>query len=138
VGKKSEPATMKAWLIILIALLDDIAVLALVFVVLWVFKVEIPLSVVIVVGIVVGSLIFIVHRAVVPSLRRKRVTGAEGMIGMEGEVVASLKPRGIIRVGGEYWQAESLDGDIETGEEVEIVEVDRLKLEVKRRASWEQ
>jgi membrane-bound serine protease (ClpP class) len=129
---------MKAWLIILIALLDDVAALALVFVLLWFFKVEIPLSALIVIGLVVGSVIFMVNRAVVPSLRRKKAIGAEAMIGMEGIVVASLKPKGIIRVGGEYWQAESLDGDIETGEDVEIVVIDRLKLGVKRKASWEQ
>jgi membrane-bound serine protease (ClpP class) len=135
VAKKSEQATMRAWLIILMALLDDVAALALIFMVLWFLKVEIPLLAMIVTGLVVGGFIFIVHRAVITSLRRKRITGAEGMIGMQGEVVESLKPKGIIRVNGEYWQAESLNGDIEIGEDVEIVVIDRLKLEVKRKAS---
>jgi len=135
VEKKSEQATMKAWLIVLIALLDDVAVLALVFLVLWFFNVKIPLSVMIIIGLVVGSLIFIVHRALVPSLRQKKLTGSEGMIGMVGEVVESPGPGLIVRVSGEYWQAECPDGDIATGEEVEIVGVNRLKLEVKRRVS---
>ena len=44
----------------------------------------------------------------------------------------------VVRVGGEYWQAKSLDGDIETGEDIEILEITRLKLEVRRKSSWEQ
>ena len=40
---KGEQSTMKAWLVVLIALLDEIAVLAIVFLVLWYFKVKIPL-----------------------------------------------------------------------------------------------
>jgi membrane-bound serine protease (ClpP class) len=132
---KNKSSEMKPWLVVLIALLDDIVVLALVFLVLWLFRVEIPLLVLIIIGLVLGTLIFIVHRAVVPSLRRRKVAGAEGMVGLMGEVVESLKPDGVIRVSGEYWQAKSLEGDIEAGEDVEITGIDRLHLEVRRKAS---
>ena len=44
----------------------------------------------------------------------------------------------VVRVSGEYWQAKCFDGDLETGEEVEIIGINRLKLEVKRKVSWEQ
>ena len=131
-GKSSE---LKPWLIVVIALLDDVVVLALVFALLWYFKVEIPVSVIIVIGLVLGTFVFIVHRAIVPSLRRRKVAGAEGMVGLVGEVVKSLKPDGVIRVSGEYWQAKSLEGDIEAGEDVEIIDIDRLNLEVRRKAS---
>lgn len=134
---KGEPSNIKAWLIVLIALLDDVAALVLVFLVLWYFKIAVPLSLMIVIGLVLGTFIFVVHRAIVPSLRRKKVTGAEGMIGLAGEVVESLKPNGVVRVDGEYWQAKSVDGDIETGEEVEILRMNRLNLEVKRKVLWE-
>ena len=133
--KKSDSSSLKAWLIVLIALLDDVLALALVFVVLWFFRVKVPLSVIIVIGLVLGTFIFIIHRAIVPSLRRRKVTGAEGMVGLMGEVVKSLKPDGVIRVGGEYWQAKSLEGDIEAGEDVEVIDIDRLSLEVRRKAS---
>jgi membrane-bound ClpP family serine protease len=132
-AKKGESSNIKAWLIVLVALADDLAVLALVFLVLWFFKLAIPLWVIITIGLVLGTFTFLVHRAIVPSLRRKKVTGAEGMIGLGGEVVSSLTPKGVIWVGGEYWQAKSVDGDIETGGSVEIVGMDRLKLEVKRK-----
>jgi len=131
--EKGEKSTIRDWLIVLVALVDDVAVLALVFLALWFFKVEIPLAVMIAIGLILGTFIFILHRAVIPSLRRKKVTGAEGMIGLVGEVVASLKPDGIIRVGGEYWKAKSLEGDIEAGEDVEVLEIDRLNLRVKRK-----
>jgi membrane-bound ClpP family serine protease len=135
--KKSEISTKKAWLIVLVSLIDDIIILAVVFGVLWYFKVTLPLWAMIVIGLALGTFIFVRTWAVLPSLRRKKVTGAEGMIGMTGEVVEVLKPKGVIRVGGEYWQAKCLNGDIETGEEVEIVGINRLKLEVRRKVSWE-
>ena len=131
-GKSSE---LKPWLIVVIALLDDVVALALVFILLWYFRVKIPVWVIIVLGLVLGTFVFIVHRAIVPSLRRRRVTGAEGMVGLNGEVVKSLKPDGVVRVGGEYWQAKSIEGDIEAGEDVEIIDIDRLSLEVRRKAS---
>ena len=135
---KGETSTIKAWLIVLVALLDEIVVLAIVLLALWYFKVEIPLWAMVVLGLVLGAFAFITHRALVPSLRRKKVTGAEGMIGLTGEVVVSLTPKGVIKVSGEHWQAKCLDEDIEAGEEVEIVRIDRLKLEVRRKVSWEQ
>ena len=118
--KKGETSAMKAWLIVMVALLDEVAVLAIVFLALWYFRVPIPVWAMVIIGLVLGGFAFITHRALVPSLRRKKVTGAEGMIGLTGEVVASLTPKGVIKVCGEHWQAECPDGDMEAGEEVEI------------------
>lgn len=130
---KRKPSGLPPWVIILIALLDDIAVVALVFLLLWIFDVDIPLPAIIVIGIVAGVFIFIIHRALVPSLRRKQAIGSEAMIGLTGEVTEALAPKGIIWVNGEYWQAQCRDGNIEVGEEVEITEIDRLVLEVRRK-----
>jgi membrane-bound serine protease (ClpP class) len=131
--EKSEISTKKAWLIILVSLIDDIIILAVVIGVLWYFKVKLPIWAMIFIGLALGTFIFVRTWAVLPSLRRKKVTGAEGMIGLVGEVVESLKPGGVIKIGGEYWQATSLDGDIEAGEEVEVLRIERLNLRVKRR-----
>ncbi len=136
--EKNEISTKKAWLIILVSLIDDIIILAVVIGVLWYFKVKLPIWAMIFIGLALGAFIFVRTWAVLPSLRRKKVTGAEGMIGMVGEVVTSLKPNGVIRVGGEYWKAKSLDGEIESGEEVEVQGIYRLNLEVRRKVSWEQ
>ena len=131
--RKGESSGIKAWVIVLVALLDDIAVLVLLFVILWAFDVDIPLYLLIIIGLVVGTLVFIVHRAIVPSLRRRKVAGKEGMIGLAGEVTQALVPKGVIKVADEYWKAKSLSGDIDIGEEVEIVDINGLNLEVKRK-----
>ena len=55
------------------------------------------------------------------------------MIGLSGEVMQELAPKGVIRVGGEYWQAKCMDDRVEVGEDVEITGIDRLVLEVKRK-----
>ena len=123
-------------MIILVSLIDDFVILAVVIGALWYFKVKLPLWAMIAIGLVLGSSVFVRTWAVLPSVRRRKITGAEGMIGMVGEVTESLTPTGIIRVAGESWQAESTEGDIEIGEEVEILAVYRLKLEVKRKI-WE-
>ena len=131
-SKKGESSRMKAWLIVLVALIDDVAVLALLFIILWAFDVNIPLYLLIIIGLLAGTLIFFIHRAIVPSLRRKKIAGKEGMIGLIGEVTQPLNPQGVIKVGDEYWKAKSLSGDIDVGEEVEVININGLSLEVKR------
>lgn len=125
----------KTWLIVLVALIDDIAVLALLFLILWAFDVDLSLHLLIIIGLVAGTLVFFIHRAIVPSLRRKEVSGKEGMIGLTGEVTQILNPQGVIKVADEYWKAKSLSGDIDVGEEVEIINIDGLKVEVKPKES---
>jgi membrane-bound ClpP family serine protease len=135
--EKGEISTRKAWAIVLLSLIDDIVILAVVIGTLWYFKVELPLWAMIAVGLVLGSYVFFRTWAVFPSVRRRKITGSEGMIGMVGEVTESLKPTGVIRVAGESWQAKSIEGRIDIGEEVEVLAIYRLKLEVKRKI-WEQ
>ena len=135
--KKNKSSDMNSKLIVLVALLDDVAVLALVFIVLWYFREAIPVPAMVVIGIVLGTFVFIIHHALVASLRRKKETGSEGMIGLECEVTQALTPKGVVKVKGEYWKAGSLDGDIEIGEVVEVTGIDHLVLEVKRKESWQ-
>jgi len=131
--KKGESSGMKTWVIVLVALLDDIAILALFFFILWAFDVDIPLYLLIIIGLVAGTIVFFLTRAIIPSLRRKKIAGKEGMIGLTGEVAQVLKPKGVIKVADEYWKAKSLNGDIDIGEEVEIIDIDGLMLEVKHK-----
>jgi len=80
-----------------------------------------------------GTLVFIIHKAVIPTFHRKKVTGAEGLIGLEGEVIEPLTPNGLVRVKGEYWKAKSVGKNIAVGEEVEILGLVGLTLKVKRK-----
>ena len=134
---QGEISSKKAWTIVVLSLIDDFVILAVVIGELWYFKVELPLWAIIAIGLVLGSYIFFRTWAVLPSVRRRKITGSEGMIGMVGEVTESLKPTGIIRVVGGSWQAKSTEGHIDIGEEVEVLAIYRLKLEVKRKV-WEQ
>jgi membrane-bound ClpP family serine protease len=134
-NKKGEMSALKAWLIVVASLLDDAAVLTLVFLGLWFFHVEITWTIILVVALAVVAFFFIMHKAVVPSLRRRKVTSAEGMIGMTGEVMEPLKPEGTVKIKGEYWNARSVEGDIGAGDAVEVTGIEGLNLEVRRKAS---
>ena len=131
--EKRGISTKKAWLIVLVSLIDDVIILAVVIWAFWYFKVKLPLWVMIAIGLALVTFIFVRTWVVLPSLRRKKITGSEGMIGSIGEVVESLTSGLVVRVSGEYWHAECPDGDVEPGEEVDIVGIDRLRLEVRRK-----
>jgi membrane-bound serine protease (ClpP class) len=63
-------------------------------------------------------------------LSRYRVsTGAEGLVGMAGEVVERLDPEGGVKVRGELWRARSPQ-PAKIGEKVTVRGVDGLTLEV--------
>ena len=93
--------------------------IVLVGVALW-LAVLLPLGVpwpIIVVIVVLGLVKYLIWRmAVVPVLRRQ-ITDPKDMKG-QGRVVEPLAPVGLIKVGGEYWQAKSIEGDIEVDESV--------------------
>jgi len=125
--------TIKDWLIVLLLLLDEAAAVALVLLVLWFFQIRVPLWVAIVGALLLGTFVFIVHKVVIPSFHVKQVTGSEGMVGLEGEVIESLTPTGVIRVEGEYWKAKSVGESIPAGESVEVLGLNKLILEVKRK-----
>ena len=123
--------TIKNWLLILVLLLDEAAALGLVFLVLWFLGIKISLPIVIVIALLLGTFAFITHKVIIPSFHKKKVTGSEVMIGLEGEVIEPLMPVGGIRTGGEYWKARAVGENIAAGEEVEILGLDRLMLIVK-------
>jgi membrane protein implicated in regulation of membrane protease activity len=135
VAGKGEMSRRKAWLIVLVSFLDDAVVLALIFLGLWLFHVKITWTLILIIGLVMVAFVFIMHKAVVPSLRRRKVAGSEGMIGTVGMVMEPLNPEGTVKVKDEYWKARSVEGDIMVGEEVEVMGVTGLKLEVKKKTT---
>jgi membrane-bound serine protease (ClpP class) len=56
-------------------------------------------------------------------------TGAEAMVGLEGEVVSSCRPRGQVRVHGELWEATCTEG-ADVGQTVRVNQVEGLILVV--------
>ncbi len=71
--------------------------------------------------------------AIIKAMRRKPSTGKEGMLHEIGTAVSDIDSKdGKVFIHGEYWNAIS-DKDIKEGEEVEIVEIQRLKLTVRKK-----
>lgn len=59
----------------------------------------------------------------------RSVAGPEGMIGKAGEVTTPCRPAGYVRVGGELWRAESVDGfPLMVGQEVTVQRLNGLVL----------
>jgi len=131
--KKGEISTLKAWLMALACLIDEIAVLALVFLGLWYFHVKFTWPIILLIAVIIAVFVFIMYKAIIPGLRRKKISVAEEMIGATGEVTEPLKPAGTVKINGEYWQAKSLEGNIEVGDEVEVMKIKGLRLEVRKK-----
>lgn len=124
--------TLKDWLIFLVLLLDEAVAVGLALLVLWAFDISIPIWTAVVLALALGGIAFVFHRSVIPSFHRKRVAGAEGMVGLKGQVIEPLQPLGVVRVEGEYWKAESENGDVPAGRTVEVSGVKGLVLKVKQ------
>jgi membrane-bound ClpP family serine protease len=125
--------TVKDWLKVTVLLLDEAAAVVVVLLALWYFKVKIPVTAAVIGGLTLGVLIFVIHRAVIPSFHKKQVTGREGMLGQSGWVTETLAPKGTVRIGDETWRAVTEGADIKAGEEIEIVGLNGLTLTVKRK-----
>jgi membrane-bound serine protease (ClpP class) len=62
----------------------------------------------------------------------KRVkTGKEALIGARGLATSDLKPKGEVRVMGEFWEATAKDTTIAVGQAVEVVGMEGMFLVVK-------
>jgi membrane-bound serine protease (ClpP class) len=64
------------------------------------------------------------------AMRRRPVTGSEGMIGLVGMAKTALAPKGQVAVRGELWEAMS-DEPVEAGVMVEVTAIEGLTLRVK-------
>lgn len=71
--------------------------------------------------------------ALIKAMRRRPTTGKEGFVGEVGKAVSAINStEGKVFIRGEYWNAFS-DKKIKEGEEVEVIEIDRLKLKVREK-----
>jgi membrane-bound serine protease (ClpP class) len=97
------------------------------------FAYEIPLPSIIGIPLSLAVIIGLGFRKIIKTMRKKPVTGQEGMIGTIGVVKIALEPQGSVFVWGERWQAVSEDGQsIPAGERVEVTAMDGFRLKVKK------
>ncbi|RLJ70639.1 membrane-bound serine protease (ClpP class) [Hydrogenivirga caldilitoris] len=96
---------------------------------------ELPKSVITAVVLASALFFLVAGRLGLKAQRRRKLTGAEGMLGEEGEAVTDFeRGKGKVLVHGEIWNAES-SHDIKKGDAVRVVAVKGLKLIVEKPSS---
>ena len=64
------------------------------------------------------------------ALERKPTASPQAIVGRRGIVTTSLTPNGYVQIDGELWRATSSDTNINKGDDIVVVEVNRLTLRV--------
>ncbi|MCF8061813.1 MAG: nodulation protein NfeD [Deltaproteobacteria bacterium] len=93
--------------------------------------VGVPLRVILPTVALVGGFFIVVAALAFRAFRARPRGGSEGLLGETGVVRTRLDPEGLVFVHGETWRARA-DEEIEPDERVEVVEVQGLKLRVRR------
>lgn len=93
---------------------------------------EISMELIILVAILTAGFFLFAITFAIKAQRKKPVTGAEGIVGETGIAVTDLIPEGEVKVHGEFWKAESQDGEIKKDERIIVAKIINLKLFVKR------
>ena len=94
--------------------------------------VEVSLSIIIPFVAATALFFFLVIVAAVKAQRRRVTTGESAMVGETAVTMTSLNPAGEVRLHGEIWSAESVEGTIEKNVKVIVAEVHGLLLKVKK------
>ena len=86
-------------------------------------------------GIILIVVAFLVYEIVTfrvgrRALERKPVIWAEAIVGCCGKATTPLAPDGYVQVNGELWRAFSSGTNIDQGDDIVVVEMDRLTLRV--------
>ena len=122
----------KAYIIFNIAtgLLKGTVVLLIILLLLPLWGVNIPIW-----GIILIVAAFLTYEIVTfrlgkTALEKKPVIWSEAMVGCCGKTTTPLTPDGYVQVSGELWHAFSSDTNINEGEDIVVVELDRLTLRV--------
>ena len=124
--------TKKAYLLFNIATgLPKGAVLAAIF--LWLLPlwgINIPIW-----GIILLIVVFVIYEIITfrlgwRALKRKPSISLKAIVGCCGKATTPLTPKGYVQVQGELWQALCSDRDIDEGDDIVVLEVNRLTLRV--------
>jgi membrane-bound serine protease (ClpP class) len=91
-------------------------------------QVEVTLAVTLIIVALIVAFIF--YAGVKAQFRRVK-TGKEALIGSRGIATSDLKPKGEVRVMGEFWEATAKDTAIAAGQVVEVVSMEGVFLVVK-------
>ena len=122
----------KAYIIfnIVTGLLKGAALAAIVLWLLPLWAINIPMW-----GIILIVVAFLVYEIITfrvgrRALERKPAIWSEAIVGRCGKATTPLTPDGYVQVNGELWHALSIDTNINEGDDIVVVELDRLTLRV--------
>jgi membrane-bound serine protease (ClpP class) len=95
---------------------------------------RVPVPLIIGTSMASGALFFVILMFAVRAQTIPVRMGVESLVGRVGVARSSLQPDGLIHVGGEQWSAQLAPGEapLETGDRVEVVGVQGLKLIVRK------
>jgi membrane-bound serine protease (ClpP class) len=93
---------------------------------------RVSLAAVVAVALVSGAFFAFAIAKVVQAQKARAVTGREGLIGQTAQARTALDPQGTVFVKGEHWEAKAIDGPIEQGARLEIIDVVGFRLLVKK------
>jgi len=92
-----------------------------------------PVTITVMTVLVAGFFIFVIGKGI--SAHSRRVSfGSEALLGAAGFAVTDITPDGLVQAGGEQWSARSEGGSIASGERVEVIGREGLRLIVRRAA----
>jgi membrane-bound serine protease (ClpP class) len=120
-------------LAVISTILEEIAIVSIVFWALPEIDVHVPLPGLIAVMVAWGAYSVITYLVGSRALRKKHLVGLPNMVGSQGEVVHPLAPEGLVRIKNELWVAESAGGEMKPGGKVIVVGQYSLKLVVRKR-----
>ncbi len=90
---------------------------------------DVGLLLIVVVGVFAGLYL---RWVIGPIRRRSKLTGSEAIIGQIGVAITDLRPNGEVRVEGVIWRAESISGEILTGQQVRVKSMKGLMVIVEK------
>lgn len=108
---------MKNLLTLLALAADEIAVGLFLLLVLPSFGIEVPLwAIAVVIGILLAKDFLVAPFVLRGRLKARPQTGSESLIGRTAVVVEDLTPEGLVKLDGELWSAECVNGTARRGE----------------------
>mgnify|MGYP001256625174 CR=1 FL=1 len=84
----------------------------------------------------VGTTLFfmlIIVAAIIKTHTSKVSTGKRGMVGLTGKAIKDIDPEGTVSLRGEIWKAVSDGETIKKGDKVEVVDVEGMEVQVKKK-----
>jgi membrane protein implicated in regulation of membrane protease activity len=86
-------------------------------------------------GLILLMVVFVIYEVVTfrlgrRALARKPTASPQAIVGCRGKATTPLTPDGYVQIEGELWHALSSDTNINKGDDIVVVEVNRLTLRV--------